>query len=513
MRSGLDRRAFLKQLTLLPAAQMAARGFPHASGGLQDGPPNVIVVVFDAFSATNMSLYGYPRATTPNIERFAARSTVFNRHYAGGNFTSPGAASLLTGAYPWSHRCMHLYGTAAQTFTNRNLFSLLTGAAYQRAAYSHNDHAGMLLYQFSDALDLLKKTEELALFYEKPLSDSAFVADHNTAIIGERALIRGQSEEIPASLLLSVLHKIWRTKVGGDLWDKYQRQYPRGVPTTNANPLYFLLEDAIDWLQALLSDLRRPMLGYFHFFPPHEPYNTRRDFVHIFQKDGFHPIEKPEHTFSQGIQYDELKFKRRMYDEYIAYADSEFGRLVDFMRDRGLLENTYLILTSDHGEMFERGILEHVTPTLFEPIIRVPLIVHKPGQESRQDVDVPTSCVDLVPTIAQVTGQPAPGWTEGQVLPTMSDAPLASDRAVFSVEAKQNRKMAPLRKVTIALVKGDHKLVGYFGYGKGDPQYELYDIAADPEELIDLYSESSPVAAELRGELLAKLDAVNQPFL
>lgn len=513
MPTRVDRRAFLKQLTMLPAISLAAQSSPHLAPAAQDRPSNVIIVVFDALSATNMSLYGYPRETTPNIERFASRSTVFNRHYAGGNFTSPGAGSLLTGAYPWSHRCMHLYGTVARPFAENNLFHLFSGSAYQRAAYSHNDHAAMLLYQFSGGLDLFKKTKELALFYEKPLSDSAFMADHNTAIVGERALIRGQSEEIPASLLLSVLHRIWRTKVGGDLWDKYKRLFPRGVPTTNANPLYFLLEDAIDWLEALVSDLRRPMLGYFHFFPPHEPYNTRKDFVHIFQKDGFHPPEKPDHTFSQGIQYDELKFKRRMYDEYIAYADAEFGRLVDFMGQRGLLENTYLILTSDHGEMFERGILEHVTPTLFEPIIHIPLIIHKPGQQSREDVHLPTSCVDLVPTIAHLAGREAPGWSEGQVLPTLGDSPQTHERAVFSVEAKQNNKRAPLRKATIAMVKGDHKLVGYFGYGKDDPQYELYDIVSDPEELYDLYSESSMLASDLRVEMLAKLDEVNRPFM
>ena len=64
-----------------------------------------------------------------------------------------------------------------------------------------------------------------------------------------------------------------------------------------------------------------------------------------------------------------------------------------------MLDDTYVIVTSDHGEMFERGIRGHVTPTLYEPVIRVPLLIAKPGQREREDVYAPTSCVDLLPTL------------------------------------------------------------------------------------------------------------------
>ena len=72
--------------------------------------PNIIVILFDAMSARNLSLYGYPRETTPFLDKFAARSTVYHRHYSGGNFTTPGTASMLTGMFQWKHRAFNVAG-------------------------------------------------------------------------------------------------------------------------------------------------------------------------------------------------------------------------------------------------------------------------------------------------------------------------------------------------------------------------------------------------------------------
>src|SRR5258705_6067896 len=64
--------------------------------------PNVIILLFDAMSARNLSIYGYPRPTSPNFERFAEHAIVYHSHYAGGNFTIPGVSTLLTRTYPWT---------------------------------------------------------------------------------------------------------------------------------------------------------------------------------------------------------------------------------------------------------------------------------------------------------------------------------------------------------------------------------------------------------------------------
>jgi arylsulfatase A-like enzyme len=96
--------------------------------------PNVIVLVLDTLSAAHLPLYGYGRQTTPNLERFAGRSTVFHAHHAGGNFTTVGTASLITGAYPWTHRAFNYDGTVETAYRERNLFHAFSQKPYHKIA-------------------------------------------------------------------------------------------------------------------------------------------------------------------------------------------------------------------------------------------------------------------------------------------------------------------------------------------------------------------------------------------
>ena len=134
------------------------------------------------------------------------------------------------------------------------------------------------------------------------------------------------------------------------------------------------------------------------------------------------------------------------YDEYIAYTDSEFGRLIQSLEQKGILKDTVVILTSDHGEMFERGIHGHITPTLYEPLIHIPLIVAEPQQEKAFHVHTNTSSVDILPTLARLINEPFPEWCEGQILPLTDSDNLENERSIFSLEAKENPKHGPIKK-------------------------------------------------------------------
>lgn len=100
MQTNITRRDFLKLAGLLPLSI----ALPSVSQSTETDKQNVIIFVFDALSAHNISLYGYPRKTMPNLVRLAEKAVVYHNHHAGGNFTTPGTASLLTGVLPWSHR-------------------------------------------------------------------------------------------------------------------------------------------------------------------------------------------------------------------------------------------------------------------------------------------------------------------------------------------------------------------------------------------------------------------------
>ncbi len=146
-----------------------------------------------------------------------------------------------------------------------------------------------------------------------------------------------------------------------------------------------------------------------------------------------------------------------------------------------------VILTSDHGEMFQKGVSGHSTPLVFEPGIRVPLIISTPGQQQRKDVYALTSTVDLLPSLLHIAGKAAPTWCEGRPLPHLGGEEDAQ-RSIFVVEAKKNPAYAPLSKATVAILKWPYKLVLYRGYKNFDGKYELYNLETDPDELKNIYA-------------------------
>jgi arylsulfatase A-like enzyme len=180
------------------------------------------------------------------------------------------------------------------------------------------------------------------------------------------------------------------------------------------------------------------------------------------------------------------------------------------LAELGLMENSYIIFTSDHGESLERGEWGHVNRLLYEPLIHIPLLIHKPGQTRREDIYTATSATDLLPTLCQITGQEIPEWVEGEVLPGFRSEPTAPGRTIFSVEAKENSKFGPLTTATIAMIQWPYKLIHFLGYEQLPHHFELYNLEQDPEELEDLYTAGSGISAELESVLLEKLDQVNQ---
>lgn len=513
----LSRREYLKLLLMLPAlgagrslTRLITEMAPAASRKGQ-GLPNVLILVFDTLSANHMSLYGYPRETTPNFSRLADHAMIFHRHYAGGSFTTPGTASLLTGTYPWSHRAFHLHGSVTDVYTARNMFSTMKEKYFTRV-YTHNPLAAILFHQFKDGIDELKPIEELTQ-RDFSLAESLFFQDY--AVAYESELLQLRSGDTPSStLFLSLLDSLRRSMGGSSLSREYAQAFPRGFPNYMDEKLpsflYFTLEEAVDWIVQETSSLPAPFLQYIHLLPPHGPYTTRREFVDIFE-DGWSVPAKPREFFPDRYGEAFLLEQRRLYDEFIAYVDAELGRLLDRLRETDQLDKTYLIVTSDHGQLFERGIHGHLTPTMYEGLIRIPLVIFKPGQKKRTDIFTPTSCVDLLPTLLHLSGQRIPDWCEGEILPGIG-APAPTGRNVFCVDAKSNAKHKPLTQGSVALINENHKLVRYFGQEGIGEAFELFDLQNDPHEQENLYDRTSSVAVALREELMERLGNADEPF-
>lgn len=515
MASHIKRRDFLKilaGLTAGPILYKAKSRLETVNRLANTGKPNIIVLVYDTLSAEHMPMYGYPRDTTPHLAQFAEQATVFHHHFAAGNFTTPGTASLLTGVYPWAHRAFNIAAPVDPAFEQRSIFTAV-GEDYHRVAYTHNLLADYFLHQFTRDIDLHLAPETYFL-KGTPAIDNLFQGDLATAYRTSSFLARIFPDErvVPGSLFLSLINEIGLEQFEATLSPEIAALFPEGYPEEGNSKSFFLLEDGIDGMIQNLRDAPQPYLAYFHFYPPHHPYHPRSEFVGRF-KDQWSAAGKPPHHFSTGEADEDLNERRRKYDEYLAYADSEFGRLYAYLQQSGMLDNTWVLFTSDHGEMFERGIKGHNTPVLYDPLIRIPLLVHRPAQTAREDIYTSTSCVDVLPTLALAAGQQIPAWCEGQPLPLFGESQGSSERPIFALDARQNASHRPLAFGTIAMIKDHRKFVAYYGYPGFDRQYELYDFESDPAELVNLFQLDAGIADLMKNELEVTLKQVNLPYL
>ena len=149
----LSRREFLKLSSLFLVSLRAPSLFAKPRTLVQYSElQNILIVLFDTLSSSNISLLGYPRITTPNLERIADRAIVYHNHIAGGSWTYPGTASLLTGVYPWTHFAYRKGDPIISPYAENNLFSLFED--HYRIAYTHNPMAERILEQLASAMDL-----------------------------------------------------------------------------------------------------------------------------------------------------------------------------------------------------------------------------------------------------------------------------------------------------------------------------------------------------------------------
>ena len=504
--TGITRREFLKSAGALSALALlpgVASWLSRASQQGADGSkPNIIILLFDAMSARNLSVYGYTRPTSPNMERFAERATVYHAHMSGGNYTIPGVATLLTGTYPWTNRALNHSGVIRRDLAANNLFGAV-GAGYQRVVFPQSVWANFLVSQFQNDIDAYLPAGSFSeldyLLFER------FPNDRNMALrsLDDFAFDLTQKPVSP------VLGTIQRALYSRDVAQLPTFGYPNGIPHNVNYPLRFRLEDLFDGLASLTPTLPAPFISYFHLFPPHSPYRPNHVFFNSFN-DGWSPVEKPVHRFSDNAPASKVNNSRRVYDEYVASVDMELGRLLDSFEESGVFENSYVILTSDHGEMFERGEIAHSTPLLYDPVVHIPLMIAAPGQNARRDIYAPTNAVDVLPTLASLAGKPIPEWCEGKLLPGFGGTE-DFERSVYAIEAKSNSAFGPLHHATVAMRKGNLKLIYYTGY-EAEDSFEFYDLENDLEELKDLYPDMPLEAKRMQEELFDALDRVNKPY-
>jgi choline-sulfatase len=233
-----------------------------------------------------------------------------------------------------------------------------------------------------------------------------------------------------------------------------------------------VVDKALEWLDRV-ADQR--FFGWVHLYDPHTPY------------------EPPEPFRS--------RYRGRPYVGEIAFADSQVGRLVDFLHGRGLLDRTIVVVVGDHGESLDdHGEAAHGF-FIYESVVRVPLIIRAPvrGARGRRVADA-VRTLDIAPTVAELLDvQKPPGATGVSLVPLMTGAvpELGLEAYSESTYPLYHFGWSDLR----ALRSGRFKLIA-------GPRPELYDLEQDPEERTNLFSDRR----QLADRMLARLGELEAGF-
>jgi arylsulfatase A-like enzyme len=381
-----------------------------------DARPNVLVVLVDTLRADKLGCYGNERGLSPEIDRLAAAGALFEHASAHAPWTLPSTASLLTSLYPRQH-----------------------GAGGQLPRFTH----------------LARGVSTLpAVFKDEGYATASIV---NVAFLGKDFGLSRGFDHVDAKYFES------------------NRRVRRAEKTTAA---------ALDWLDA--RDAARPFFLLVHYFDPHAVYDPPQPFRRRFaapsdRESGDFVFGTRDHMMALragrlSLRADVVARAEALYDGEVAYTDSQVGRLLDGLDERGLDASTIVVLTADHGEEFlEHDGFEH-GHTLYAELTHVPLIVRAEGVAAAR-VTQGVGHVDVAPTVLALAGLAAPAeWVGRSLLPLIGDA-AAPERDVL---AHGNFWGPPLTSWRT----GGEKLILRAEPAGGAP--ELYEWRADPGEARDL---------------------------
>jgi arylsulfatase A-like enzyme len=453
--------------------------FVHpGKGGTASNLPDVYLITIDALRAEDMSLYGYARGTTPNLERFAQHAFTFDYFFANSNFTTATTTSIETGKLPWTHRVFQLGGFLRGLGEQENLGALLRQRGYYTSVISANPVASPVQHRTQTSYDAV----------EVPLPKAGFAAftrysnlvGLNTLYTLDAALLKSL-----ASVRLYLNYWIWNDR------------FP-----SPAEPVF-------DRTRSLVQDanIAQPRFIWTHILPPHDPYLAPLPY-----RGRFLSSSKLTHTYDflglgndslpPGVSVTELRLR---YDEDVAYADAAVGSFLDWLNQTGRLDRSIVIISADHGESFERGWFKHTGPYLYDNLIRIPLLIHLPGQTEGSRIRQSAEQIDLLPTILDLVGGQIPSWSEGtSLVPTLQGKPLPS-RLLFSMNLEKSSIFEPIAKGTIAVIDQNYKYIEQLG----THNISLYRYRTDPFERQDLVQSEPAIAASMRDLLANKLREVN----
>jgi arylsulfatase A-like enzyme len=457
---------------------------------------NVIVIVNDSMRRDHLGCYGNPWIKTPHLDALAANSAVFERAYIASHATLPARIDLLTGRY---------------TFLQRGWSPLQPGDVILPEVLGRHGCASMFIFD------------------TPPLGQDG--GNFMRGFSGWE-MIRGQHEDR------------WRTDPTGPIpWPAA----PHKLKNLGRTAQYFrnradwrderdyvtprTFQAAMDWLDR--NHTLDPFLLWIDAMDPHEPFDPPPEDRDLYARPGYDgdAVIYPQYGRSTYMTDAELDHVRALYAGEVTLVDRWIGHLVDRVEQLGLSDRTLIIHTSDHGHLFgEHGLQGKpggLLGNLYEETTRLPLIIHHPqglgaGKRVADIVQPP----DLMPTILEFLGVPAPASVQGRSLwPSIrGDSPkeytyafsgrfppavTRSSKAWTSEGSPPGRGAAGQAAEVEALTvtSADWALVAP-PWGR---QAELYDLQSDRAQNYNVIASHLDVAAEMHQALLDFMSRFGAP--
>ncbi len=411
----------LRMAVLAVAAWSLACGEP-APTPVEMPAPNIVLVSIDSLRASNLGCYGYDRETSPFIDSLAAEGVRFEGAVSTGSWTLPAHAALFTGLWDSTHGLVDnglRLGEGHRTLAER-----LHELGYHTAGFFGGPylHPAFGLGQGFDV-------------YQSCMTTTPDDATDDEVRDGARA-VRGASH----------------ADVTG--------------PRT--------LEEVTRWAE---SGPRSPYFLFVHLWDVHYDYIPPREYVERFDPgydgdltgEGFSTNER----LNRDMPERDLRHLIALYDGEIRFTDDILRRIFSELGGRGLLENTLVVVTADHGEeFFEHGGKGHQR-TLFEEVVRVPLVVHWPGRvEGGRVVDEQVSLIDLMPTLLRYAGHDGNLPVQGRdISPLLEGTAGLPERPALLELLVNEQSMRALRSNEAKILQ----------LSEGRPT-SLFDLRRDPME-------------------------------
>ncbi len=425
--------------------QKAPPGRPEDVSGFRAGrqqvavssSSNVIICVIDAARADHIGYHGYERETTPNLDRLAGESVVFERHFVPYSQTKASTVSLLTGLYPDTHL------TSGNHVMDESLFTIekgLAAAGFQTVLLSSNPIASPEMGVGADFGQALSSPETLGQ------------GEGGASTMGSR----DYAWKSPEVLTAAFSHWLDRSRQG-------------------------------------------PFFAYLHFLPPHLPYLAPAEIQDLFLG------REPPAVSQGGFPFREVAIRGRgqepppleewvnLYDANLRWADDAVGAVVDLLRQRGLLEKTLLIVTSDHGEAVgEHGYMYHGRG-VYDELVHVPLLMRLPDHRRTGRIPALTQTVDILPTVFELLGADYPRQEiQGRSLVPLIDTEAERVRDYAFATCMGSHSSYLVRSLT-------HALILY----RGGVLRALYDLTTDPGQRRNIIDDEPEQAARMADEFRA----------